>query len=202
MTTRIQSDFQFQAGVFYDNAFMMNSYDVSLHMDVETASIREQNIAMERIKYFFSDTIDSCVFVNAIEKKVIEKFTLAGINVCTMPEVPYDQMVAIALMVKLNAITENRLVITDIALVSKLGAGVSFLLCIDESVGPFEEHGWWKESDRRITSLVETKKEKIVNLFKTGPVNWKEVGLGWKDADLPSAAKSEIVFSSIETDKQ
>ena len=63
MSTQIEREFTFQAGVYFEEEFLMNVYDISLSMFVETDSIREQNIAMDRIKYFLSECLESSVFV-------------------------------------------------------------------------------------------------------------------------------------------
>jgi hypothetical protein len=54
-------------------------------MEVNTESIKEQNIAMERIHYFLCECLGNCIFVQDTEKKVIEKYTNADIKVCTLP---------------------------------------------------------------------------------------------------------------------
>ena len=55
MATRIDRDFTFQAAVHFEDRFLLNYYDITLSMDVETESIKEQNIAMDRILYFLSE---------------------------------------------------------------------------------------------------------------------------------------------------
>jgi len=44
MTVRIQRDFSFTAGLFFDNEFFMNTYQISANFNVESTSIIEQNI--------------------------------------------------------------------------------------------------------------------------------------------------------------
>ena len=72
MTTRIEREFSFQAGVYFKEEFLMNIYTVSLYMEVETESIREQNVAMERIKYFLNDCLENSIFEQNTEHKIIE----------------------------------------------------------------------------------------------------------------------------------
>ena len=74
MTTKILRTFEFQAGLYFKDNFIMNVYDLTVSMDVETESIREQNVAMERIKYFLHNCLDSSIFILDSEKKVIEKY--------------------------------------------------------------------------------------------------------------------------------
>jgi len=196
MNTRIERDFEFQAAVYFEDKFLMNTYTLSLSMLVATSSIREQNVAMDRITCFLVECLESCVFVKSSEKKVIDKYVAAGLKVSTLPEEPYDQIISMLLLIKLNAITEKRLIITDARLTSKLSDGVSFCYDNEDVYGPFEEMGWWHESGTAISDLHKTqnKKDKIVKLVnKTN--DWTEYSLQWQEK---STKASEIVFLSDE----
>lgn len=195
MTTRIQREFEFQAGVYHEGSFLMNIYDISLAIGVETDSIREQNIAMERISYYLTEYIENSIFVQDTEKKVIETYTAAGFNVCTLPAEPYDQIVNVMLLTKLNAITEGRFEITDISLGSKLSEGVTYQFDNDSALGPFADPGWWTDVNPTISAAAKpNKKEKIVQLFKAS-TDWAEIDLVWKEkVPVLSVEKTEITF--------
>lgn len=195
MTTRIQREFTFQAGVYYEGRFMMNIYDFSLCMSVSTDSIREQNIAMDRISYYLIECLENGIFVQDTEKKVIEKYISAGFNVCTLPAEPYDQIITVMLLIKLNAITDGRFEITDISLGSKLSEGVSHIYDTESSLGPFSIEGWWNSSLATISdSVKQNKKDKIVQLFKSATPDWAEAGLAWKEKDITLIPDKEISF--------
>ena len=98
MTTRISREFEFLAAVHYEGNFLLNRYSVLLSMDVQTDSIAEQNIAMDRIKYLVHEVLDSAVFVQDLETKAIEKYQAAGLKTCILPEEPYDQIITILLL--------------------------------------------------------------------------------------------------------
>jgi len=191
--TRIERDFSFQAAVHFEGNFLMNIYEISLAMEVETMSIREQNIAMDRIIYFLSECLSNSVFVQDTEKKAIEKYTQADIKVCTIPEEPYDQILALLLLLKVNAITEGRLEITDIVLRSELSDEVKFVYDITSANhNPFGSKGWWLESSTSIADVPKiSKKEKIVKLVKNS--DWSGYGLDWEEKSTKS---SEILFTS------
>jgi hypothetical protein len=196
LSTRIERDFSFQAGVHFEGNFIMNVYNLTLLMEVETLSIVEQNIAMDRIIYFLEDTLANSVFVESTEKKAIEKYTQADIKVSTVPEEPYDQIITILLILKLNAIAEGRLNITDIYLESELSDSVRFSYDIETARhNPFGNKGWWLDSSTSIADVEKAaKKEKIVRLVKHS--DWANVGLEWEK----KAKASEIIFTS-ESDK-
>lgn len=192
MATRIERDFSFQAGAHFQGTFLMNLYSISLVMEVETDSIHEQNIAMDRIKYFLSECLANSVFIENTEKKAIENYTTAGIKVCTLPEEPYDQIVALMLILKCNAITEGRLTITDLVLMSDLSDEVRFVYDIDTaSMNPFGKKGWWLEANQSITDVKTNKREKVVKLVKT--CDWAIPELEWEEK---ASRPTQIIFTT------
>ena len=202
MTARIHRNFEFYAGVYFSGDFYINSYDVDITFNVESESIYEQNIALERIKYFLHDCLEHSIFLSEKEEAVFEKYTDAGLRVCTLPEEPYDQVIGIMLLVKLNAITEGRLVPIDISIGSRMSDGVSCLHSLEEDTGPFNAKGWWRESSTKINDH-KVKNKKVLKLTKHKN-EWNELDLGWTEQeDLILGDSAEIVFASFDskTDK-
>lgn len=197
MNTRIEREFTFQAAVYFEGNFIMNVYELLLSMEVGTDSIKEQNIAMDRIGYFLAECISNSVFVEDKEKKVIEKYTNADIKVSTLPEEPYDQIITLLLLQKLNAISEGRLLITDIVLKSDLSDGVKFIYNVEEAnLHPFGR-GWWSEPNTNIADVPKSnRKDKIVKLVKTS--DWSIPDLEWEEKSCKTA---QILFTS-DPDKQ
>jgi hypothetical protein len=185
LTTRIEREFSFQAGVYFQEEFLMNVYTMTLYMEVETESIREQNVAMERIKYFLNECLENSIFVQDTEQKIIEKYNTCGFKVCTVPEEPYDQIITLLLLVKLNSITEGRLIITDITLGSRISDKVRFNCDIESPRGPLEASGWWTDSSTSMSDIKKTlKKDKVVKLIKTPSTDWAEFNLVWIEKDF------------------
>ena len=99
----------------------------------------------------------------------------------TIPEAPFDQSVAIALFCKLNAICENKLLITDITVTSSLSDNVKYLFDSEDAFGPFDEDGWWNETtpiwfEQDIEQDVD---DKVVQ-FKPN-LTWEDINLGWEE---------------------
>lgn len=181
MTTRIEKDFYFQAAVRFEDKFYLNIYDLTLSMLVETESIREQNVAMDRVTYFLNNILENCVFVSYKETEAIELYEKAGLKICTTPDEPYDQVISLILLLKLNAILENKLFITDMILGSKLSDGVKFSIVPEIASNVYEDPGWYNDSSTSIRheNKLSRKKEKIVKLFNAD--DWNDIGLGWKE---------------------
>lgn len=195
MGTRISRDFDFLAAVYFEGNFLINNYSVSLTFTVDTDSIHEQNIAMDRIKFFVNQQLENCVFVQDTEAKIIEKYQNADLKICCLPEEPYDQIITVLLLYKINAICEGRLIATDIQLNSMLSDDVGFLYDIDDLTNqhPYK-NGWWTDSSTTITSNVSGKKEKIVKLVKK--TDWANLGLDWKEKE-----NCNEIFFMPETEK-
>lgn len=196
MTARIQREFSFNAGMFFDNEFYMNSYQISASFNVEATSIIEQNIALQRAKYFFSETIDSVIFIKDTDTDRIEKLNDMGLKACPLPEEPYDQIIGIIIFTKLSAILEEKLVLTDIQIASDMCDGVSYLHSMEENLGPFIVKGWWNENNPNVsTTIKQTKGKKVVKLNKKIQT-WEELSMGFNQ-EKPQVNCSEVLFASF-----
>lgn len=209
MTARINSAFSFTTGVYFSNEFLMNNYEIDVDFNVESEIIREQNIALERIKYFLNFCLQNSIFICEDETETIQKYLDADLKVCTLPEEPYDQIISIMLISKLNAINEGRLIVTDITITSTMSDGVWCKHSIEENLGPFTKSGWWNDASIRLTSATkQNKSKKVVKLIKNN-ITWEDLYLGWEEAPLnitngPSNGPSnEVMFANFDnkTDK-
>lgn len=176
--SKIQKDFVFESAIHFEEKFRINFYEMTVMMEVITDDQREQNIAIERINYYLSDIIDNCIFVNEKEKKAIENYEQAGIRVVQLPEDPFDQIIGVLLILKLNAIMENKLTITEIIFQSKLTAGIKFHTYVEETE-TYKGKFWWTDSSTSYKP--KSKKEKVVRLFDNE--SWSELGLTWQSKD-------------------
>jgi hypothetical protein len=196
MYARIERDFEFQAGIHFEQNFIINSYNLQLQMGVMTEDLHEQNIAFERIKYLIEYSLENSLFIDYREKSAIDLYSKAGIKLCILPDEPFDQIVAAVLLSKINAITEKKLFLVEMRILSKISDGVSFYLSHDE-VDTFtkSEDVWYTENSASINNNKKiNKKEKIVELKKESN-DWNSIGLGWKSIDTDKTG-SKIVFTS------
>lgn len=174
----IEKDFVFESAIHFENKFMINFYELTLFMEVVTDNQYEQNVAIERVNHFIQDVLDSCIFVNQTDKKSIENYEKAGIRVITIPENPYDQIIGLILILKLNAIMEGKLIINEIKFQSKLTSGIKFRT-LEEETEEFKGKHWWTENNPNYKETSKSKKDKVVKLFDND--SWAELGLGWKE---------------------
>ena len=199
MTARIQRNFELHMGVHFSGMFYLNLYDIDIHFNVETENIKEQNIALERIKFYLSQCLENSIFVHEAEADTIEKYMAANLRVSVLPEEPYDQIVGIMLMTKLNAITEGRLLITDISINSRMSDGVSCMHSMEDNMGPFINKNWWSENNTKINDYkYSPKNKKILKLMKL--TEWTDVYLNWDNIEEPIVQNiaNEIVYVNFD----
>jgi hypothetical protein len=201
MTARISKDFVFQSAIHIDNSFVINPYKISLWMDVHTESVDEQNIAMDRIKYFIDEGLDNCLFISVMQdKNTIENYLKAGIKICTLPDEPFDQVVAAVILCKVNAITEGKLLVTEIKIKSRICDEVEFYISSDEEIeflNESEKH-WYTTSNTSNNDWTKksSKKEKIVELKKE-VLDWADLGLGWNNK-LKITEDADVVYLNLD----
>jgi|LauGreDrversion4_2_1035121.scaffolds.fasta_scaffold573324_2 hypothetical protein len=182
MNARIEKDFYFQAAVHFEDKFYINSYDITLSLLVETDSIREQNIAMDRVTHFLSEVLQNSILVYNKDKESIDKYRTAGLKVCELPEEPYDQILSMILIQKLNTIMEDRLKITDMVLGSVLSDGVRYSMVAEVAEAVLSGNHWWNKSTICISNSEMTpdiEGDNIVKLFNDE--HWADLGLTWKE---------------------
>lgn len=179
MNTRIEKDFCFLAGLHFNDKFYVNSYDVTVSMLVETENIYEQNVAINRSIYFINNVLQNSVLVNINDKLVVEKYRQADVKICEFPDEPYDQLIATVLLLKLNAIMEDRLKVTDILLSSYLSDGVKYNVVAEVAEAIYPENAWYNKSCPDIAFVTANNTdENVVKLFEN---KWLELGLDWRE---------------------
>jgi hypothetical protein len=153
-------------------------------MLVETDIQKEHTIAMDRFDLFIKNAATNAVFINEDKHEEIEKYKEAGLKIITLPGEPFDQIVAMVLLLKLNAIMENRIKITDITISSLLGEGIRYPIVTEtaENADMMLGDKWWHNSDMETTNQTVFKFEpenNIVKLFDDSI--WAQYDLSWKD---------------------
>lgn len=185
MSTRIEKEFVIGAGIHINDTFLINQYIINLSMMVETDIVREQSIAMDRIEYFLHHVFENSILLSDKESEVIEKYKLANLQTILLPDDPYDQIIGMVLLLKMNSILEGRLVITDLTIESKCSEGVRFHIISEIAETLYGDEGWWTVNSLRINDLENLKENKVVKLFEN---EWASLGLTWKEK-IPKVKK-------------
>lgn len=184
MTTKISKDFNFLSAVHTNGNFFCNQFNCTIYIDVVSEDTELQGKSMERIKIFFEFFIDNCIFIHNTEIATIESYIKAGIRPCTLPEEPYDQIIACALIKKLNAICEGNFIISNINLSSVIGDHITHYQSLEEADLLFTEtKSWYNNINTSISDkVIKNKKDKVVEL-KKDYVSWDDFGLSFLNMD-------------------
>jgi hypothetical protein len=190
MEVKIRKNCTFATGLNLENNFCVNLYNFEITMNVYTDDTYAQNIAVSRLDFFLDILMEDSVIVCADNTDIIQKYTDAGLKVCTTPEQPYDQIVAMVVLLKLNTIMEGHLFVTDIHFTSALGNGITFELQheLAEAMTPIK--GWWTRNDM---SICDMPKEKSNVIELKNPMSWESVKLSFKNPN-----NEETVDTTVE----
>jgi hypothetical protein len=199
MNARLEYTIPFTAGVHWDDHMIMNNYVARLYMITNSVDNVSQNVAFERIKYFIYSELNSTIFVSREHEDVCKKLIAAGLKITTLPGEPVDQIIGIMLYCKLNAVMENFMVINEIELSSDLGENMVHLHAADESQGPFEDAGWWHDSDLIHCDADLISNDKVVAIHRAGA--WRELNLAWPDTESDEATDNTVVFAEFQNNE-
>lgn len=193
MNVRLERTWFFSAGMVYDGQYLINDYTVTVSMLTVTDDHFQQNIAYERMKYWLSSVLESAVLMKQGDE-LIDAYQRTGQRVMILPDAPVDQILGIMLYLKLNAICENRLVITDVKISSTAGDRMVYLHSHGESLGNLDQDDWW--TDCRPTWIGHRSRRrsgKIINIDREK--DWADLGLSWEDTD--DETKNTVVFADF-----
>lgn len=198
MSAKISRQFHFYAAIYFDELFSINAYNIDLTMIVITEDMREQNVALDRIKFLLNECLENTVFIYNKETKIIDLYSKAGLKLCLLPEEPYDQVVGAVLLHKFNAVLENRLYISELKIQSLICDNILFYISSDDEIDFIKNtNGWYMDSSPRTSeNFKRTKKEKVVELKKE-MLDWNTIGLNWKEK-LDTKDSGEIVFIPLD----
>lgn len=197
MNVRLIKTWHWQSGLVYRDVFYINSYTATVHMHTTTMHDPDHDVAYGRMDYWFQDVMQDSVILNA-DCVAAKAYAATGQRLLLFPDQPVDQLVGIMLFLKLNSITEGRLVITDVDLSSVHGADMIYQHSYAESVGPLSAAGWWQDA-KPVWSHVSstTRGSKVVSLSRAA--EWSALDLDWKP--IRSIQDSSIVFADFDRDE-
>jgi len=196
MNVRLVKTWQWQSATVYGENFYINNYTARIQMHTTAMDSAEHATAYERMDHWFQLVMQDAVMISAQNTK-IKHYAATGQRLLVFPEDPVDQLVGIMLCIKLNSITEQRLIITDVDLSSVNGDHMTYRHNQAEEVGPFGTAGWWQDARPIWTHpAAKTAPAKVVNLSQAQ--GWHTLGLDWPQKD--KAPDSAVVFADFDRD--
>lgn len=196
MNVRLKKEFVFNTGLVYQGSYMINQYHVTVKMMTSTDQGHEQNIAYDRVRFWIHDVLENSVLISQDNEK-IPAYMETGQRLITLPAEPLDQVIGIMLCCKLNAICEDRLIITDVELKSSCGEDMIYLHSFDENIGPFDDPGWWEDPRPKCANLGQYRKTNVIEMSRTP--EWKDIGLDWKQEQ---ETNNTVVFADFKKENE
>jgi hypothetical protein len=197
MNVRLKYDIHFTAGIFYDGSLRMNNYSLRLWMTTNSENSVDQNISFERIKYFIYTQMDSTIFINSALEDQCQQFINSGLDITTIPADPVDQLIGIMLYYKLNAITENRMIIVETEIASTHGDNMTYLHSDFENTSGFQRPEWWTTPDLIHSDFKNIDSNNVVAMSHT--TAWRDINMAWPDQPTTDedAPGNVVVFADF-----
>lgn len=160
----------------------INCYEVRVGMRVITDRASEYNIAYERIKFWFQDTMHSAVLIHAEDVK-LHTWRDTGLACLDFPEQPLTQVLTLMLMSKLTAMAEGRLEILRVGICSAADDWVMYFCDQADHLHWFEESGWWRDPGPAHATQPRRGRShgKVISINRDA--DWKSHDLDWPGAD-------------------
>lgn len=198
MNVRLRWDAELFATIYY-NGIRNNFYSIEISMLTNCNDSHEQNVAFERIRHFIQEHLDSSLLIHQDRTDEIGQFGRAGHKLVLLPEVPIDQIFAIALYCKLNAICEERLIITGVAVSSRMGEGMLYQIDSSDVGEKFIGDHWWNSPDcSTMPKDTATPRGKVVKINRESL--WSDVGLDFTDGSADKDKNNNtVVFGHFDT---
>ena len=195
MNVRLKYDMHFTAGVYYNDSLRMNNYSLRLWMTTNSENAADQNISFERLKYFIYTQVDSTVFINGELDDQCRRFINAGLDITTMPGDPVDQLVGIMLYYKLNAITEDRMIVIETELASTIGENMTYIHSDYENTVGYVQPAWWTSADLTHSDITSIESENVVAISQN--TAWRDLDLAWADDPATDDSGNIVVFADF-----
>lgn len=196
MNVRLIKTWTWQSGIVYNDIFYINAYTARIHMHTTSMYDSDHDVAYARMDYWFEEVMQDSVMISA-DSENVKAYAATGQRLLQFPDQPVDQLVGIMLCLKLNAMTEGRLVVTDVDISSVHGSDMTYQHNVNEAVGPMAAAGWWQDA-RPIWNHVPSaaRGSKVVSLNRAA--DWHSLDLDWQSSS--NDRDSSIVFADFDRD--
>lgn len=192
MNYRMSKTWNILANVVWEDQILCNDYRIRVDWTTATDDRGEQNIAFERVKYWLFDVMEHSVLVSQDHKRLTQ-LQATGQRVIAIPDDPIDPVIAMMLLTKFVAVTEGRMIFSEISVASEQGGHVQYLQGMDEDFLMFAEAGWWRDSGPGWHAVKTKRNNKIVNLDRVP--EWGDLKLDWDGTETKT--DGHVVFAEF-----
>ena len=116
---------RFSCCIVVDTQLLPNTFDVKVNLLPANSTQKNYTVALERINIIFRDVFEDSILIGPSS---VSKFKNAmGLNgvIHTLPDEPYDHLLAIALHTKISALVQDVFTVERVSVTSTQGNGVT-----------------------------------------------------------------------------
>ena len=169
-----------------DNVMLPNAWDFVLEYDIVTDDTYFKDIAMQRLDFMVSEKFNNSIWTNFGNSWCSDFYNRMHAFMITLPDDPYDSLIAAVAMLKAQEITRGVFEIHSCRIVSKIGYTVENIIDIDETAEMIDEvneqsalqgNPWFLRDDAGFTDVLyyEDGNAKIAKEQES----WNSYNLNW-----------------------
>ena len=167
-----------------ENLLLPNTWTLTLDYDAVSENMLHRDIAMQRLEFMVEEKFNTSLWTNLDNEWVSAFYNKMETFIITVPNDPYDSLIAATTMLKAQNITANVLDIHSCSIISKLGYAVENIIDYDEAeqmamnvdYKNFSDGPWYMRTDAGFTDL-------LIDDENGEPVLIKDVN-DWSGANL------------------
>ena len=180
---------KFSCCIVVDTQLLPNTFDVKVNLLPSGNTQKNYNVALERISIFFREVLEDSILIGPSSvSKFSQPMGLNGI-VHTLPDEPYDHLMAIALATKITAMLENVFTVERVSVTSTQGQGVTHTFENDDDIDVLKE----LIDDPDLQEYVDYWYSTNVNFIRLHPNGIKLESQSWDKEDLTYESKPSEV---------
>ena len=169
----------FSTTVVIDDCVYPNNYNLKISFIPKSDNIQSQNIGFEKIKYLTNRLCDNAIIFSPNDPTQSYWFKMP-VNKILLPGSPYDQLLGVCLLRKINSIAGKFFHLGELTIDSRLGDNIKYTidtdsfenkhLDVDEWIGAKIEPWWNRDDTATFDQQIDSKS------IWTGSISWKDLG--------------------------
>jgi hypothetical protein len=116
-----------------DNLILPNTWDFILEYEIVTDEVYFKDIAMQRLDFMIHEKFNSSIWTNFNNSWCSDFYNRINTFIITLPEDPYDSLIAATAMLKAQEITRGAFEIHGCSIISKMGYAVENVIDINDT---------------------------------------------------------------------
>lgn len=163
--------------VAVENNLLPNSYDVSFTVSMYTKKPYEQNVVIERLRFFCDSMVSGSILINHSNPVRETLAATLSNNLVVLDAEPYDAPVCNIFYLKASAILEEHAAIESMSMCSYLGQEIDYFADSDDDYSN-HSHASWLAKNRQPWWL---KSDHLTDDSEENTSTWADFGLGWRE---------------------